>query len=64
MSPALKCLLSKCVSLLCYNIVSRIIPSDESQGAALYCLDRCNVLLLVGAHAVVAYSTVGLTKEL
>ena len=48
MSPALKCLPSKGLSHLCYAAVSRIIPSDEPQGAALYCFDRCNVLLLVG----------------
>ena len=46
-SPALKCLPSKGLSHLCYAAVSRIIPSDEPQGASLFCFDRCNVLLLV-----------------
>ena len=46
-SPALKCLPSKGLSHLCYAAVSRISPSDEPQGASLFCFHRCDVLLLV-----------------
>ena len=39
---------SKGFSHLSKAAISRIIPSDEPQGTALYYLDRCDVLLLVG----------------
>ena len=39
---------SKGFSHLCYAAISRIIPSEEPQGTALYCFDRCDVLLYVG----------------
>ena len=48
MSPALKRLPSKGFSHLCYAAVSRIITSDDPQGTALYCLDKCDVLLFIG----------------
>ena len=47
MSPAVNCLPSKGLSHLCCAAVSRIIPSDEPQGATLYCFERCNVLLFI-----------------
>ena len=62
MSPAVKCLPSKGLSHLCYAAVSRIIPSDEPQGATLYCFERCNVLLLLEEPC--RSGTLGLTKEL
>ena len=43
-----ECLPSKGLSHLCHASVSREIHSNEPQGTALFCLDRCDMFLFVG----------------